>query len=293
MTRIALATCAALPDLDPDEQLLLEPLHMLGIDARPAVWDDAAVDWAAFDLVVIRSTWDYTARREEFLAWAQSVPSILNPAAIVAWNTDKRYLRDLAAAGVPVVPTSWLEPGQTIVLPAVGRHVLKPSVGAGSVDAALFDLAAVHEADLARAHAERLLAARQTIMVQPYLELIERHGEAALIFFGGEFSHAVTKGAMLADQRELVDGLYKAEVITPRVATTLELDIARKALVAVPGGAAQLAYARVDLVPGAKGEPVVIELELTEPSLFLGQAPGSAERLARHLVDRAATSGSA
>jgi glutathione synthase/RimK-type ligase-like ATP-grasp enzyme len=290
---IALATCAALPELDPDEQLLLEPLRALGVDVRPAVWDDLAVDWEAFALVVIRSTWDYTARRDAFLAWARSVPRLANPADVVTWNTDKHYLAELAAAGVPVVPTDWIEPGQQVALPATGVHVLKPGVGAGSVDAALFDMAATHEAELARAHAERLLQMRQTVMVQPYLEQVEDRGEAALIFVGGEFSHAVTKGAMLADQRELVSGLYKAEVITPRRASPAELEVARAALAAAPGGVERLVYARVDLVPGPDSAPLVIELELTEPSLFLGTAPGSAERLARHLVERVSTPGSA
>lgn len=293
MTRIALATCAALPDLDPDEKLLLEPLRALGVDAQPAVWDDPSVDWTAFDLVVIRSTWDYTARRGEFLAWAQAVPRIVNPAEVLRWNTDKHYLQDLAKSGVPVVPTDWLEPGRTGTLPTQGRYVLKPSVGAGSVDAALFDLAAADEAGPARAHAQRLLDAGQTVMVQPYLELIEHHGETALVFFGGEFSHAATKGAMLADPAEMVAGLYKAEVIEPRVATPAEIEIARAALAAAPIAVEQLAYARVDLVPAADGSALVIELELTEPSLFLGQAPGSAERLARHLVERASIPGSA
>ncbi|HEY8135064.1 MAG TPA: hypothetical protein VIF08_03420 [Candidatus Limnocylindrales bacterium] len=287
MTRIALATCAALPDLDPDEQLLLEPLRALGVDVQPAVWDDEAVDWASFDLVVIRSTWDYTARRDEFLAWAESVPRLVNPARVLRWNTDKHYLQDLASAGVPVVPTDWLESGNAVILPATGRHVLKPSVGAGSVDAALFDLAVAEQAGLARAHAERLVAAGQTVMVQPYLELIERHGETALIFYGGQFSHAAAKGAMLVSQTEMVAGLYKAELIKPRDATAAEIEIARAALSAAPIAAEELAYARVDFIPAADGSPLVIELELTEPSLFLGQAPGSAERLARHLLERA------
>jgi hypothetical protein len=287
MTRIALATCAALPDLDPDEQLLLEPLRELGVEAVPAIWTDVAIDWAAFDLVVIRSTWDYTERRAEFLAWTRRVPNLVNPAPIVAWNTDKHYLSDLADAGVPVVPTTWLEPGATVDLPATGRHVLKPAVGAGSVDAAVFDLGSEEEAALAGAHADRLLAAGQTVMVQPYLDLIDRQGEAALIFTGDEFSHSVTKGAMLAGPTEMVEGLYNAEVISPRIATPTEMTVARAALVATPGGTGQLAYARVDLVPGADGEPIVIELELTEPLLFMGKAPGSAERVARHLVDLA------
>jgi hypothetical protein len=282
--RIALATCSALPDLDADEQLLLAPLRALDVEPVAAVWDDASVDWAEFDLVVIRSTWDYTARREEFLQWTRRMPRIVNPADVVAWNTDKRYLKDLAEAGVPVVPTDWIEPGQPAELPPGGRHVLKPAVGAGSVDAGLFDLATAHEAKLARAHAERLLAARQTVMVQPYLERIEAHGEAALIFTGGEFSHAVTKGAMLGGQRELVGGLYKAEVIRPRDASEAEMAVALAALAAIPGDPERLAYARVDLVPDAHGAPVLIELELTEPSLFLSKSPGSADRFAHHLA---------
>jgi len=285
MTRIALATCAALPELDPDEQLLLEPLRALGVDAQPAVWDDPRIEWAAFDLVVIRSTWDYVPRRAEFLAWTNRVPRIVNPAAVVAWNTDKTYLRDLAAAGVPVVPTDWLEPGQTVALPAEGRYVLKPAVGAGSVDAGLFDLA--REGDAALAHAERLLAGGQMVMVQPYLERIEEEGEAALIFVGGEFSHTITKGAMLTDTRKVVADLYTEEVITPRVTSDAEMAAARAALAAIPDGAGDIAYARVDLVPADDGNPVLIELELTEPSLFLGKVPGSAERFARHLVERA------
>ncbi len=285
MTAIALVTCAALPDLDPDEQLLLEPLRALGVDVRPAVWDDPSVDWTTFDLVVIRSTWDYTERRDEFVAWARSVPRIMNPASVIAWNTDKHYLQELADAGVPVVPTTWLEPTHPVALPATGRHVLKPAIGAGSVDAAVFDLAAADEAALARAHAERLVAAGQTVMVQPYLELIDQHGETALMFCGSEFSHAASKGAMLTGQVEMVAGLYKAEVIRPRGVTAADIDVARAALAAAPFDATKLAYARVDLVPGVDGEPVVIELELTEPSLFLGQAPGSAERFARHFVE--------
>ena len=285
MTRIALATCAAMPDLDPDEQLLIDPLRALGVDAQPAVWDDSGVNWSSFDLVVIRSTWNYTPRREEFLAWTRTVLHIVNPADIVAWNTDKTYLGDLAAAGVPVVPTDRIEPGQTVDLPAQGRHVLKPSIGAGSVDAGLFDLSKADERTSAIAHAQRLLASGQTVMAQPYLDRIEAEGEAALIFFGDTFSHAVTKGAMLTDKRKLVADLYTEEVITPRVATDAEMTVARAALAAIPGGADRIAYARVDLVPANDGSPLVIELELTEPSLFLGKAPGSAERFARHLVE--------
>ena len=109
---IALVTCATLPELDPDDRLLIEPLRAAGVAAVPAVWDDATVDWAGFDLVVIRNTWDYPARRTEFLNWARLVPKLRNPADVIAWNTDKRYLAQLAVAGVPIVPTTWLDPAR-------------------------------------------------------------------------------------------------------------------------------------------------------------------------------------
>ena len=284
MPSIGLVTCATLPGLDRDDQLLLEPLRAQGVDSVPVVWDDPSVDWSAFDLAVIRNTWDYPPRRDEFLSWTRRVPRLVNPADVVEWNTDKRYLADLAAAGVAVVPTSWISPADSLALPEEGRHVLKPSVGAGSKDAAAFALHDEHEAGLAREHASRLHAAGTTVMIQPYLDAIEVSGETALMFLGGEFSHAVSKGAMLAGGRGLVDGLYYEETIAPTDPTEAELSLARRALAAVPGGPDRLAYARIDLVPDASGQPLLLELELTEPSLFMTYSPGSADRYASVLA---------
>ena len=175
-------------------------------------------------------------RRDDFLAWASSVPRLANPADVIEWNTDKRYLGELAAAGLPVVPTTWLSPGDVVVLPGSGRHVLKPAVGAGSLDAAAFSMHDAHEAAVAQAHVARLLATHQTVMVQPYLDAIDEHGETGLIFIGGEFSHAVNKSAMLAHERELIGGLYKEESIEPSIPTAAELESGARALDAVPGG---------------------------------------------------------
>ena len=278
--RIALVTCAALPELDPDDHPLIGLLEARGAYAEAAVWDDTAADWATFDLAVLRNPWDYTSRRGQFVTWALAVPRLANPADIVEWNTDKRYLRDIADAGLPVVPTSWIT-NEPAVLPAAGAHVLKPAVGAGSIDAARFSLHDQHEAELARAHAARLISAGHTVMVQPYLDAIDEYGETGLIFVGGVFSHAISKGAMLAADRGLeAGGLYKGEKITASEPTPAELELARRALAAVPGGAARLLYARVDLVPGADGSPVIMELELTEPSLFMHTAPGATNRFA-------------
>jgi glutathione synthase/RimK-type ligase-like ATP-grasp enzyme len=283
--QLALITCASLPDLDPDDQLLLAPLRNAGVDVAATVWDDVFVDWNDFDLCVIRSTWDYPARRATFIDWARGVAALANPAEVIAWNTDKRYLGELATAGIPVVPTTWISPSDEVVLPPTGRYVLKPSVGAGSVDAAAFTLDDEQERVLAHAHVARLVAAGQTVMAQPYLDAIEQHGETALIFLGGDFSHAIVKGAMLVGDKGLeAGGLYLEESVAASEPTPAQLAVARRAIAAVPGGADQLTYARVDLVPDATGDPTLMELELTEPSLYLRCAPGAAERFAAVLA---------
>ena len=107
---VALATCSLLPDLDADERMLIPALAAHGLTAEPRVWDDAGVRWDEFRLVVVRSTWDYAARRDAFLTWAASLPRVLNPVDVLTWNTDKTYLRTLAASGVPTVPTTWIGP---------------------------------------------------------------------------------------------------------------------------------------------------------------------------------------
>jgi hypothetical protein len=206
--RVALVTCAELPELDPDDQLLLAPLAQRGIEVTAAVWDDPAVSWSAFDLVVVRSPWDYIGRREAFVAWAERVPRLANPADVVAWNTDKRYLAELDAAGVPVVPTSWVEPGTDWVVPADGEWVIKPAVSAGSRDTGRYDVADAAQRRLAAAHVARLQSAGRLVMVQPYLPAVDSYGETALAFLGGEYSHSIRKGPMLAGPDEGVEGLY-------------------------------------------------------------------------------------
>jgi hypothetical protein len=288
MTDIALVTCSSLPDLDPDDRPLVALLADLGHNAVPAVWDDPQVDWDRFAISVLRSPWDYTERRDAFVDWARSVPRLHNSADVVAWNTDKHYLGELERAGVPIVPTTWFAPGEDIELPRDGRHVLKPAVGAGSIDAAAFSLHDARENELARDHVARLLAASKTVMLQPYLDLIEERGETGLIFVGGEFSHAISKGPMLVVEKGLEEnGLYRPEVIEAREASVDEVEVGRMALAAVPGGSDRLLYARIDLVPGPSGTPLLMELELTEPSLFMATTPGAAERFAGAIAARA------
>lgn len=288
-SRVALVTCAALPELDDDDRLVHAPLAARGVTAEAVIWDDPAVDWGCYDLVVLRSPWDYPSRRDDFVAWAATVPALANPADIVRWNTDKRYLDQLSAAGVSTVPTTWIEPGQEWALPAQrGEYVIKPSVSVDSQDTGRYDLADPEHQELARAHVRRLGAAGRVTMVQPYLSSVDTDGETALLFLAGpdglRFSHAIRKGAMLTGPDLGAESLRNPERITARTATPEQVAVAEKTLAAVPGGAERLLYARVDLIPGGGDAPVLVELELTEPSLFIGHAEGAPDRLADAIV---------
>lgn len=286
--RVALATCRALPDGDPDDRGLPAALAEEGIDATWAVWDDPAVDWAAFDLVLIRSPWDYTERRDAFVAWARLVPRILNPVDVLDWNTDKRYLGDLLLAGLPVVPSRFAAPGDPVDPAALaGEVVVKPAVSAGARDTGRFT-----DPDAAWAHVRALHDRGAIAMVQPYVPSVDSEGETALVYLGGAFSHALRKGPILQGEgvAPLVDpvgglpaaeAMYAGETITPREADSAQRAVADWVLLYVRERFGPLAYARIDLVTGPDGAPLLLEAELTEPSLYLEFAQGAAERLAR------------
>lgn len=272
--RIALATAAEFPDLDEDGAVLIGALGDRGLTAEPAVWTDEGVDWSAYDLVVVRCTWDYHLHREAFLAWTrrvEAVTTLANSADVLAWNTDKTYLRSLRDAGLPVVPTDWLEPGDVFVVPEHGEYVVKPAVSAGSKDTNRYEVG-THD-EVATAHVNRLLGDGRTVMVQPYLAQVDTAGETALLYLAGELSHAIRKGPLLTPGMELVAGAYKEETVEPRRPSDAELDVADRVLDTVasvgPAAREQLLYARVDLVPSADGSPTLLELELAEPSMFL------------------------
>jgi glutathione synthase/RimK-type ligase-like ATP-grasp enzyme len=268
---VAIVTCSRLPGLDDDDRPVLAALADRGVDASPEVWDDPQVDWGAFDLAVVRSPWDYTDRVEAFVKWAHDVPRLANPAAVLIWNVDKRYLADLAGAGVPIVPTTYVAPGESTPPLPEGEVVVKPTVSAGSRDTFRLDDPGEVVAHIAHIH-----SIGKTAMVQPYLQAVDERGETAVVFIDGDHSHAARKGPLLPLGRSLVDGLYAPEQMSPRVATADELDVARAALAVVPG---PLLYGRVDLLTDDQGAPVVLEVEVTEPSLFL-EIGGAVDRLA-------------
>jgi len=274
-----------LPDLDSDEELLIPALERCGLSAEPRVWDDPAAGWDEFRVVVVRSTWDYSERRGAFLEWAASVPRVLNTLPVITWNTDKTYLRDLAASGVSTVPTTWFEPSdrdREISLPD-GNLVVKPAVSSGAQNTSRYG---PDDHDAARRHVARLLAGGRVVMVQPYVASVDAHGETGLIYIDGVFSHAIRKGALLRAAGVATDELWAREDITPRSPDDDEHAIADAVLDAVPWARETLLYARVDLVRGDDGVPCLLELELAEPSLFLGIGSGAALRLAAGIARR-------
>ena len=289
---VALVTARAARGLDGDLPALVAAFAAAGACAEITDWDDTAVDWARFDLVLLRSAWDYAERLPQFLAWVERTAGLtllLNPPRVVRWNCDKHYLRDLAAREVPVVPTTFIDAGtepRPVLEAFLSGHscaevVVKPAVGAGSRDARRHGRAAIEEM---LAHLQPLLAVGRSMMLQPYLEHVDRDGETALTFIEGVFSHAVRKGPLLPAGAPATAALFAPETIGLRVPSAEELVVARRVVAEVPFG--QLLYARVDLIRDAAGQPRVLELELTEPSLYMSYAPGSEQRFATAALER-------
>jgi hypothetical protein len=285
--RVAIVTCAQLPASDEDTRSVFDPLARRGVNITAMVWDDASVNWHAFDLAIVRSCWDYVSRRDEFLAWARRVPALYNPASVLAWNTDKRYLNDLASTGVPVVPTVWCEPDTPWVPPSFGDWVVKPAISIASLETGRYRLFDPEGRRQAAAHVARLQRSGRRVMIQPYLHGIDRLGETSLVYFAGAFSHAMRKAAVLdgpdtgLDRRFIPQGGLSLHRTYP---TAAERALAERVLRLVPGECQRLLYARVDLIPGDDGEPRLLELELTEPQLYLSATPGAAETFADAIV---------
>lgn len=276
--RIAIATCADHPQLVPDDRPLPAALAARGVEAVPAAWDDAEVEWERFDGCLLRSTWDYHEKHDEFLGWARAVSErmpLWNPRELVAWNVEKGYLRELAAAGVPTIPTRWLERGAEHRLEALlaeegwEEAVLKPAVDLGARN-----LRRARAGDPAGQAALEELLAIHDVMVQPFLPSVEAAGELSLVYIGGRFSHAVRKVPRQGDFRVQPNwgGSVQSADATPE-----DLAIGELALAQLP---AEPLYARVDLVCGLAAESLLIELELIEPLLFFEQHPSAVEALA-------------
>jgi glutathione synthase/RimK-type ligase-like ATP-grasp enzyme len=276
--RIAIATCAEHPDLKVDDDLLREAFRRRGCEAASVIWDEPGVDWSAFDLCLVRSTWDYHEKYDQFLDWARRVNSattLRNPADVIAWNSDKTYLRELGERGVRTVPTAWLSRGGGADLETIladrgwEEAVVKPVVDLGAKNLRRVKVGGGE----AREALEAVLA-RHDAIVQPFLPSLEAEGELSLVYLDGELSHAIRKRPAAGDFR--VQSIWGGTVARAE-AEAAHLEVAECALAqldAVP------LYARVDLVTDLEGKPCLIELELIEPNLYLNTNPTAVERLA-------------
>jgi hypothetical protein len=294
---------AAFPDLRPDWPLLRAALADLGVEATTQTWTDPDVPWVEFDLVLASGAWDNIHRPDDFLAWAETVSAttqLVNSPAVLRWNLDKRYLAVLADHGVATVPTTWVAPGPDpesdptaeLVLPA-GEFVVKPTISGGGFetaryrpDAAEAESEAESESEVARAHIRRLLLAGRTVMIQPYQAAVDAQGETGLIFLGGRYSHAISKGALLRVGAAPQDHLWADEQISAASPTGPQRKTAGAALAAAEQLFGPTTYARVDLLNRADGTPVVLELELLDPALFFETHPAGAIRFAAVLAER-------
>lgn len=281
--RLAWVTTGEARGRDEDEPLALAALERTGVRVEVVDWDDAEVDWSAFDRVVLRSAWDYPQRLTQFRAWLDAVDAVtelVNPPAPVRWSMDKGYLAELEEAGVPITPTVFVPPGTDPTFPS-GGFVVKPAVGAGSVGAASYT---AEQHDAATEHVARLHADGQVVLVQPFLASVATEGEWPLVFLDGRFSHAASKRVALPEAGSVED-LFAEETNAPHEATDEQVAVAQAAVEVVAARFGTPTYARIDLVRADDGTSCVLEVELVEPSLFLPHADaGAADRLAAVLV---------
>ncbi|MEI6298532.1 MAG: hypothetical protein WCP50_02940 [Actinomycetota bacterium] len=271
---IALVSGAEAREFDTDLPYLSRALGDRGIITEVVDWDNASVDWSRFSMAIVRSPWDYHRRYPEFLTWLDAVSSattLHNSADIIRWNTDKEYLDELVDAQIGIVPTTFVRSAQDLVTitndGVLERDiVVKPSISAGSNNTERHEESPVKAA----AHLGFLLDAGFIAMVQPYQRFIDERGETGMVYFNGQLSHSFRKGAILATGENIKNGLFTVEDIAPRTASAQERELGKAVMTFVKKKWGEYPlYARVDVVRGSAGVPVVMELELAEPSFFL------------------------
>ena len=283
-----------MPEQFTDDLVVKNELEALGAEVTYEPWDAAGVDWPGFDVVAVRSPWDYSKRRDEFVAWADTAgPNLHNSAGLLRWNSDKSYVADLERAGLAVVETTFLEPGQEWA--GDDREVVvKPSVSAGGRDTGRFGpaLAADAKALIARIH-----ESGRTAMVQPFQASVDEIGETALVFVDGEFSHPLRKRAVLRPdevapvrQTDLMvaEAMYDPDLVLSGTYEPDELQLAERIVAHISERFDYVPlYARVDMLRDSHGAPVLLELEAVEPNLYFDQFPEGAGHLARAIMSRA------
>ena len=288
--RIAFVTCERLPDIHADDRLVADALQRRGFAVEPAAWNDPAVDWQRYASVVIRSPWDYHHDEARYAAWlrrcAAADVNLWNPAATVLANLDKRYLADVAAAGLATIPIEYVERGHRRSLRALleyrnwSRAVVKPAVSASAYGTWRTSLETA-ESDQTMWDGE---LSRRSLLVQPFVDEIVTSGEWSIVFFDGQYSHAVLKTPAAGDFRvqEELGGQAKPRDPSPAI-----VEQARRVLLQAAG---PLLYARVDGVE-RDGQFFLMELEVNEPVLYVGASSGAAERFADAIVRALSTRG--
>lgn len=277
MSRVAIVTCEGADD--PDNPTVFGALERAQVDASLVTWDDPSVRWVDFDLVVVRSTWDYPSRRDEFLAWTRTVPNIVNPPEVIEYSSDKHYLADLESRGLRIIPSHFCDVGEQPTFFDVD-FVVKPCVGAGSQHVERYR---PEEVDRARDHVVALHDAGRDVLIQPYINSVDTLGERALIFVDGKYSHAMTKGALLHVPPSERDFRFRREQMSLAIGEADAVAFATQVLATL--GYSDLLYARVDLVATVQGW-LVMELEMVEPALFLTFCEPAADALAAGIVRR-------
>ncbi|HEY5944394.1 MAG TPA: hypothetical protein VIV40_02840 [Kofleriaceae bacterium] len=269
--KLRIATCQTLPEPDADEAPLSAALAAAGIDAALVAWDDPAADWDAPIPTLIRSTWNYALHIDAFLTWidrASRAALLLNPRDVVLDNLHKRYLLDLHARGVPIIPTTLVERGATCELPAT-KLVIKPEVGGGSLHTKVFDDGRDGLEHL------KFVTSLGAALVQPYMSSVDDYGERSVIWIDGELTHAIRKAPRFVGDSERIEGPFPIADDERAVATA-----------ALAPYVDRIFYGRVDLARDDRDQPRVMELELVEPSLFFAKQPGSADRFVAGLRRR-------
>lgn len=286
---VTLATCADLPNLDADEAGLPDALRERGMEPRIAVWNDPDVDWSKAGVVIVRSVRDYAAHRQEFLDWSKSIPRILNQESVMSWNSDKHYLKELEKRGLPTIPTTWLEPGDNLSkhkihtrFPAHGDFVVKPAISSGGRGTGRYTATDPASRAAAIEHAKYELDHGRTVMVQRYLDQIDRSGEISLVYLNGMASYHVEKQAMLHPSFRSGDEIHE-EIVRSELAGENEWRWGEQIRQALHGYIKDqagrdelLLYNRVDIVPGGpedEHEFYVMEVSLIDGSLYLSSDP--------------------
>ena len=298
---VTLATSADFPNLDEDDRGLSDALRERGIEPRVAIWDDPAVNWDDAGVVVMRSVRDYATKDKyaAFLEWARSLSRVANHSDVVTWNSDKHYLGRLADLGVPMIPTTWLEPTAGLSkhqvhtrFPAQGDFVVKPAISSGGRGTGRYTSTHAGSRSQAINDAMHHLRHGRSVMVQRYLQQVDRGGEISLVYFNGILSHAVDKAPMLHPRFRSTDEVHE-EIVTAREPSEQEWlwgERVRKAIHGLikehAGRDIQLLFNRVDMVGDGQGGFYLMEVSLIDAGLYLGSTPDALDNFADAIAQR-------